>query len=71
MCACIVLCCTAVRGKEKRVQVKLEQEEKSKKRVEAKVLKNQLAIRQAEALRWGGHVVLCFFILFECRHQTY
>jgi Leucine-rich repeat (LRR) protein len=41
----------AVRGKEKRVQIKQEQEEKSRKRVEAKVLKNQLAQRQAEALR--------------------
>eukprot|EP01036_Dinobryon_divergens_P032985 gene32984-42679_t len=39
----------ALRGQEKRLQLKREQEEKAKKRVESKVLKNQLQLRQQEA----------------------
>jgi hypothetical protein len=44
--------CAAVRGQEKRVKVKAEQEAKSQNRLQEKVLKNQLLQREAEAKRW-------------------
>lgn len=40
----------AVRSQEKRLKLKREQEERSKKRLEDKVLKNKLALRQQEAI---------------------
>jgi hypothetical protein len=52
----------AVRGKEKRVQIKQEQEEKSRKRVEAKVLKNQLA-RQYICIVFIGILVTKYLFL--------
>jgi hypothetical protein len=40
----------AIRGQEKRLLVKKEQEERSKKRLEDKVLRNKLLLRQQENL---------------------